>query len=74
MLNETHFMVVKPASTQYDINLQGNSQDLVFKTNNTERLRLKGDGSVIYSGLPTSSSGLAVGQLWNNGGILNIKQ
>ena len=32
------------------------------------------EGTVIFTNLPTSSSGLAVGQLWNNGGILNVKQ
>ena len=46
MLNETHMMIVKPVGAQFDINLQGYSNDLVFKTNNLERLRMKAGGNI----------------------------
>ena len=71
MLNETHFMVVKPASTQYDFNMQGNTQDMVFKTNNTERIRLTGSGAIKLSGLPDTNPGVA-GQLYHTTGALRV--
>ena len=46
MLNDTHFLITKPGNNQYDINLQGHTNDLVFKTNNLERLRMKAGGNI----------------------------
>ena len=63
VINETHFMIVKPVNAQFDFNLQGYSNDMVFKTNNTERLRLKANGGIIMPNLPTSDPVVA-GQLW----------
>ena len=37
-------------------------------------LQLRKDGEVFMPNLPTSITGLAAGQLWNNGGIVNVKQ
>lgn len=37
-----------------------------------ELLRLKNDGNINMGNLPTSSAGLAAGDLWNNSGVLNI--
>ena len=65
VINETHFMIVKPVNAQFDFNLQGYSNDMVFKTNNTERLRLKANGGIIMPNLPTSDPVVA-GQLWVN--------
>ena len=67
MINETHFMIVKPANTQFDFNSQGHTQDIVFKTNNIERLRLKANGHVIFPNLPDAFPGLATGTLWVDG-------
>ena len=58
-------MIVKPVNAQFDFNLQGYSNDMVFKTNNTERLRLKANGGIIMPNLPTSDPVVA-GQLWVN--------
>ena len=65
ILNETHFMIVKPVNAQFDFNLQGYSNDMVFKTNNIERLRLKANGAIIMPNLPTSDPSV-LGQLWVN--------
>ena len=32
-----------------------------------------GSGTVLLPSLPTSASGLATGQIWNNSGVLNVK-
>ena len=50
ILNETHFMIIKPANTQFDFNSQGHLTDMVFKSNNLERLRLKGNGDIEMTG------------------------
>ena len=50
MLNETHMMIVKPTNAQFDFNLQGYSNSMVFKTNNTERLRLTPTGTAEITG------------------------
>ena len=65
MINETHYMMVKASGSQYDFNLQGLS-DMVFKTNNLERMRLKSNGIINFPGLPTSGSGLVSGDLWRD--------
>ena len=73
MINETHFMIVKPANTQFDFNSQGHTQDMVFKTNNIERLRLKANGHVVLSNLPDAYPGLGTGTLWVDGnGFLKV--
>lgn len=45
-------------------------------TNPQARLDINGDeivrGNVRFTGLPTSSTGLVAGDLWNNGGVINI--
>ena len=74
IINESHILITKPNNTNYEINLQGNTQNLVFKTNNIERMRLNADGSLMLFALPTSASGLAVGTLFNAGGQIYIKQ
>ena len=38
----------------------------------TESVRIKGNGKFNISGLPTSSSGLATGDLWNDSGTLKV--
>ena len=50
MINETHMMIVKPVNAQFDFNLQGYSNSMVFKTNNTERLRLTPSGTAEITG------------------------
>jgi hypothetical protein len=66
-------MIVKPTNAQFDFNLQGYSNDMVFKTNNSERLRLKAQGNVVLTGLPESDSGLASGTLWkDSNGFLKV--
>jgi hypothetical protein len=35
-------------------------------------MRVRDDGVIIMAGLPTSSSGLPTGALWNNSGVLNV--
>ena len=72
MLNETHFMIVKPVGAQFDFNLQGYSNDMVFKTNNTERIRLRADGTINFSNLPTVILGLSSGDLWVSNGFLKV--
>ena len=73
ILNETHFMIVKPTNAQFDFNLQGYSNDMVFKTNNTERMRLKADGTINFSNLPGVIAGLTSGDLWvDSGGFLKV--
>jgi len=45
---------------------------LIFGTNNTERIRIKSNGVINFSNVPTSSTGLSAGDIWNNSGVLNI--
>lgn len=41
-------------------------------TTNPEYMRIKSSGVINMSSLPTSSAGLSAGDLWNNGGVVNI--
>ena len=54
----------------------GAPTDLAFYTNNsgtvTERLRIKGDGTVIINNIPTSSTSLPSGAIYSDGGTLKI--
>lgn len=45
---------------------------LVENSSSTEALKVLDDLSIIMANLPTSSAGLATGQLWNNSGVVNI--
>jgi len=75
MLNETHFMIVKPVGVPFDFNLQGYSNDMVFKTNNQEKLRLKSgynDGTINFSNLPTEVTNLVSGDVYRVGSSLKI--
>jgi hypothetical protein len=54
-----------------ELRVQANSP-LMFATNNTERMRIKADGKINISGIPTSASGLASGDIWSDGGTLKI--
>jgi len=45
---------------------------LRFYTNNTERMRVKQNGNINFSSLPTSASGLSAGDIWNDSGTLKI--
>jgi hypothetical protein len=65
-------MIVKPVNAQFDFNLQGYSNDMVFKTNNTERIRLKADGTINFSNLPQVILGLSSGDLWVSNGFLKV--
>jgi hypothetical protein len=38
----------------------------------TAHMTIKSNGRINMSSLPTSSTGLATGDLWNNGGVINI--
>ncbi len=71
ILNETHFMIVKPANTQFDFNSQGHLTDMVFKSNNLERLRFSGGGGVGFHGVTPvaqhSTNGLTTGAAANTG-------
>jgi hypothetical protein len=50
--------------------------DLIIRNTNgagfTEHMRVKHDGRINMANLPTSSSGLSAGDLWNDGGIVKI--
>jgi hypothetical protein len=60
------------------------NRDFLLNTNNSERLRITSGGNVLIgtttngasklriSGLPTSSSGLSSGDIWNDSGTLKI--
>jgi len=54
----------------------GAPTDLVFYTNAsgtvTERMRIKGDGTVIINNIPTSSTNLTSGAIYSDGGTLKI--
>ena len=45
---------------------------LSFSTNSTERMRIKSNGRINFSSLPTSATGLSAGDIWNDGGTLKI--
>jgi hypothetical protein len=49
----------------------GSAHDVVLRTNNAERLRVRADGAIIVNNLPTEDPHTA-GQLWNNAGVLSI--
>jgi hypothetical protein len=46
--------------------------NLIFGSNGTERMRIKSNGVINMSAIPTSSAGLSAGDLWNDGGTLKI--
>lgn len=54
----------------------GAPTDLVFYTNNSgtviERMRIRGDGAVIMSNIPTGTTNLPSGGIYNDGGTLKI--
>jgi hypothetical protein len=56
----------------------GGYDGIVFSASNavvgsqTERMRIKADGKINISGIPTSASGLASGDIWSDGGTLKI--
>ena len=64
--------------------LNASNSDLIFGTNDTEQMRITSGGNVLIgtstngasklriSGLPTSSSGLSSGDIWNDLGTLKI--
>ena len=45
---------------------------LVENSSSIEAFKILDDSSIIMANLPTSASGLATGQIWNNSGVLNI--
>lgn len=45
---------------------------LVENTSATEAFKILDNLAIIMANLPTSSAGLATGQLWNNSGVVNI--
>lgn len=45
---------------------------LVENSSSTEAFKILDNSAIIMANLPTSSAGLATGQLWNNSGVLNI--
>jgi len=45
---------------------------LIENSSNTEALKILDNSAIIMANLPTSSAGLATGQLWNNSGVVNI--
>ncbi len=45
---------------------------LVENSSSTEAFKILDNSAIIMANLPTSSSGLATGQIWNNSGVLNI--
>jgi hypothetical protein len=46
--------------------------NLIFGSNGTERMRIKSNGVINMSAIPTSSAGLSAGDVWNDGGTLKI--
>jgi len=46
--------------------------NLIFGSNGTERMRIKSNGVINMSAIPTSSAGLSSGDVWNDGGTLKI--
>ena len=64
-------------SVRLDVRAQGGlSNDLAFRvrnsTNTANLLVVKGDGVLNAASLPISATGLTAGDIWNNGGVLNI--
>ena len=65
------------AGAKLDVRAQGGlSNDLAFRvrnsTNTANLLVVKGDGVLNAASLPISATGLTAGDIWNNGGVLNI--
>jgi len=50
----------------------GTTALLIENSSNTEALKVLDNSAIIMANLPTSASGLATGQLWNNSGVINI--
>ena len=48
------------------------SYPLTFRTNNTVRMQIQADGTLILSNVPTSSAGLPSGAIYSDGGTLKI--
>ena len=48
------------------------NQPIIFSTNDTEQMRLKGSGVLNYKNCPTSSAGLSAGDIWSDSGTLKI--
>jgi hypothetical protein len=46
--------------------------NVIFGTNNLERMRIKSTGVINISSIPTSPAGLSAGDIWSNLGILTI--
>ena len=79
-------LYIKPDHTNSIVNLHasgGTDKAFAFLTGNTERMRITSSGNVYIgktsgsskfgiSGLPTSSTGLSSGDIWNDGGTLKI--
>lgn len=56
-----------------ETNLNGATHNLMnLQVGGVSRFRIRGNGQVNMANLPTSSAGLSAGDLWNNGGVLNI--
>lgn len=56
-----------------ETNLNGTTHNLMnLQVGGVSRFRIRGNGQVNMANLPTSSAGLSAGDLWNNGGVLNI--
>lgn len=64
------------ANTRVHINAAGTTSSFtalkVANSADTAALRILGDLAILMENLPTSSAGLATGQLWNNSGVVNI--
>jgi hypothetical protein len=48
------------------------STNLIFETGASERMRIKSSGVINISNIPTSSTGLAAGDIWSDSGTLKI--
>jgi hypothetical protein len=46
--------------------------NLIFGSNGIERMRIKSNGVINMSAIPTSPLGLSAGDIWNDGGTLKI--
>ena len=56
-----------------ETNLNGMAHNLIdLQIGGVSRLRLSNNGRLNIASLPTSSAGLSAGDIWNNGGVLNI--
>lgn len=49
-----------------------NANAIKLQTNSTTRMTIKSDGKINMSSLPTSSTGLVAGDLWNDAGTVKI--